>query len=213
MEYKEATCPGMTSCLKEPGRVGNPPFSVVLYCCELQQMTLGEWHSSSLLPDSGGTPVLPCSFATPERTTSPLTAPLLVVESTALCKNSVVTPSVGSTRVHLANFGMLMRVWGNGNACTLLAGLSVSAAIVENPMEESSSSSVLCLFGRNGITAIAENPMEESSNSSVLCLFGRNGIVPSKRHLHTLVPLLKVYTIQEEFWQFYAVCGQGYNAN
>lgn len=67
-----------------------------------------------------------------------------------------------------------MRVQSNENACPLLVGLLVSAAIVEKLMEV-------------------------SSNSSVLCIAARSEIVMSKRHPHTPVPLLKVlHTVWEE---------------
>lgn len=68
--------------------------------------------------------------------------------------------------------------------------------------------------GLSGSAAIVEKLMEVSPNSSVLCISARSEIVMSKRHPHTPVPLLKVlHTVQEECWQFYAVCGQGYSAN
>ncbi|CAO2613200.1 Traf2 and NCK-interacting protein kinase [Lemmus lemmus] len=73
-----------------------------------------------------------------------------------------------------------MRVRSSVNACPLLVGLSVSAAIVEKLMEV-------------------------SPNSSVLCMSARSKIVMSKQDPHTPVPLLKVlHTLVMEF------CGAGF---
>lgn len=130
-------------------------------------------------------------FATPERTTSPLTTPVLVKESTALQDGQELLwlPLPVLLRWNWQTWILLMSVRNNENACPLLVGLLVSAAIVEKLMEV-------------------------SSNSLVLCISARSEIVMSKRHPHTPVPLLKVlHTVREERWQFYTVCSQGPSAN
>lgn len=178
---------------KNPSTVRNPGFSVVLYCHELQWMTPREWHLyfPGHCHTLGVHLCILVVFATPERTTNHLTTPVLMKESTALCKMSknCWLPLPVLLRWNWQTSILLMRVQSNENACPLLVGLSVSAAIVEKLMEV-------------------------SSNSSVLCISARSEMIMSKRHPHTPVPLLKVlHTVREECWQFYTVCGQGYSAN